>query len=103
MEVDVEIVETAGVEAGRTTDDAMDVVALFEEKLSSAGECQSAVNPVTRYANAYGALFAEHSGPLCTPLASMVRVELGRDAFSGRPLAYSGGNAQNGRGRKILK
>ena len=54
MEVDVEIVETAGVEAGRTTDDAMDVVALFEEKLSSAGERQSAVNPVTRYANAYG-------------------------------------------------
>ena len=28
MEVDVEVVETAGVEAGRTTDDAMDVVAL---------------------------------------------------------------------------
>ena len=50
MEVDVEIVETAGVEAGRTTDDAMDVVALFEEKLSSAGERQSAVNPVTRCA-----------------------------------------------------
>ena len=37
VEVDIEVVETAGVEAGRTTDDAMDVVALFEEKLSSEG------------------------------------------------------------------
>ena len=50
MEVDVQIVETAGVEAGRTTDDAMDVVALFEEKLSSVGERRSAVSPVTRCA-----------------------------------------------------
>jgi hypothetical protein len=36
MLVFVEVVQTTSVEAGRTTDDAMDLVALGEQKLSTA-------------------------------------------------------------------